>query len=60
METNRTILWLFLASQALFLLSSLIEPPSSLLMIILRVIVPLLMVVYIGLMLAGYVSPRKR
>jgi hypothetical protein len=60
METNRTSLWLIFASQALFLLSSLIEPPSSLLLIILRVIVPLLMVAYIGLMLAGYVSPRKR
>ena len=60
METKRTSLWLILASQALFLLSSLIDAPSSLVMIILRVTVPLLIVAYLGLMLAGYVSPRKR
>jgi hypothetical protein len=60
METNRAGLWLILVSQALFLLSSLIEPPSGLLMIVLRVVVPLFVVAYIGLMLAGYVSPRKR
>jgi hypothetical protein len=60
MENNRTALWLILVSQALFLVSSLIEPPSGLLLIILRVVVPLFVVAYFSLMLAGYISPRKR
>lgn len=57
---NRPALLLILVSQLLFLVSSLIEPPSSLLMIILRVGVPLIIAAYIGLLLAGYISPRKR
>jgi hypothetical protein len=60
MKDNRLALWLLLASQLLFLVSSLIEPPSSVLLIILRVVLPLVMVAYIGLILAGYISPRKR
>ena len=57
---NRPALSLILISQLLFLVSSLIEPPSSLLMIILRVVVPLVIVAYTGLLLAGFISPRKR
>ncbi len=57
---NRSALLLILVSQLLFLVSSLIEPPSSLLMTLLRVGVPLAIVLYIGLLLAGYISPRKR
>jgi hypothetical protein len=60
MENNRSALWLVLFSQLLFLVSSLIEWPSSLLMVILRVVLPLIVVAYIGLMLAGYISPGKR
>lgn len=60
MQNNRAALWLLLVSQLLFLLSSLIEPPSGLLMITLRVALPLILVAYLGLMIAGYVSPRKR
>ena len=40
MKTSRNALWLLLISQALFLLGSLLEPPTSLLMIILRVCAP--------------------
>jgi hypothetical protein len=57
---NRPALLLILVSQLLFLVSSLIEPPSSLLMGVLRVGVPLIIVVYIILLLAGYSSPRRR
>jgi hypothetical protein len=57
---NRTALLLILVSQLLFLVSSLIEAPSSLLMIILRVVVPLVIVAYTGLLLAGFIAPRKR
>jgi len=58
MGHNRPALSLLLISQALFLLSSLLEPPSGLLMIVLRVVVPVLVIVYLGLMLAGFISPR--
>ena len=60
MGNNRPALWLLLISQALFLLSSLIEPPSGLLMIALRVILPLTLVVYFGLMLAGLISAGRK
>jgi hypothetical protein len=60
MENNRSALWLIIVSQALILLSSLIDPPSGLLMVILRVFVPLIVVTYFSLILAGYVSPRIR
>ena len=60
MRNNRPALSLLLISQALFLLSSLIEPPSGLLMVVLRVIVPLLVIVYLGLALAGLISPGRR
>jgi len=59
MGNNRRALSLLLLSQALFLLSSLLEPPSGLLMVALRVIVPLLVIVYLGLMLAGIIPPRR-
>jgi len=48
MANNRTALWLLLSLQALFLLSGLIEPPSSLLLTIFRVVVPLMTVAYLG------------
>ena len=60
MRNNRPALSLLLISQALFLLSSLIEPPSGLLMVALRVIVPLLVILYLGPALAGLVSPGRR
>lgn len=60
MKNYRTGLWLLLVSQALFLVSSLIDPPSTLLMITLRVALPLLVIVYLGLLLLGFISPKKR
>jgi hypothetical protein len=60
MGNNRGALWLLLVSQALFLTGSLIEPPSGVLMIILRVVLPLIVVTYLGLMLAGYIVPKRR
>jgi hypothetical protein len=57
---NRPALLLLLVSQLLFLVSSLIEPPSGLLMIILRLGLPLAVIAYVGLLLAGYISPGKR
>jgi hypothetical protein len=60
MQNNRAALWLLLVSQLFFLLSSLIEPPSGVLMITLRVVLPLILVAYLGLMIAGYLSPGKR
>ena len=57
---NRSALLLILVSQLLFLVSSLIEPPSSLLMTVLRVGVPLIIVAYIVLLLVGIISPGKR
>lgn len=60
MKNMRGSLWLLLFSQVLFLMGSLIEPPTTWLMITLRGIVPLLAVVYIGLILAGYIHPRKK
>ena len=57
---NRPALLLILLSQLLFLVSSLIEPPSSLLMGILRVGVPLLIVGYIAMLLTGLISPGNR
>ncbi len=60
MKNNRAALWLLLVSQALFLVSSLIDPPSTLLMITLRVVLPLVVIIYIGLVLAGFIAPKKR
>jgi hypothetical protein len=51
MKNTRAALWLMISSQALFLVSGLIDPPSSWLMIILRVVVPLILIAYFGLML---------
>jgi hypothetical protein len=59
MKNMRGSLWLLLFSQVLFLIGGLIEPPTSWVMIILRVVVPLLAIVYIGLILAGYIHPRN-
>ncbi len=58
MKNNRSALWLILVSQLLFLVSSLLDPPSSALQITLRVVLPLLIVAYIILILAGYVRKR--
>lgn len=60
MENSRRSLWLILLSQILIMVSGLIEPPSSLVMISIRIVVPLLIVAYISLMLAGYIPIRKR
>jgi len=51
MENRRAALWLILISQLLFLVSSLIEPPHSTVIFILRVVVPLALVVYVIFML---------
>lgn len=59
MKTTRRTLWLLLLSQVMFLISSVIEPPTSGLMIVLRVVFPLIAVVFIGLMLAGYIGGKK-
>jgi hypothetical protein len=60
MKNMRRTLWLLLFSQVMFLVSSLIDPPTSWLMILLRGVVPLLAILYIGLMLAGYIRPGKK
>jgi hypothetical protein len=57
---SRSVKLLLIASQALFLMSSLIEPPAGWLMIILRVVLPILVIGYLSLMLLGYLSPRSR
>ena len=61
MKNRRRTLWLLilLVSQLMSLLGSMLEPPTSWLTTLLRVVVPLLAVVFIALMLAGYVSSRK-
>ena len=46
MKNMRRTLWLLLFSQVIFLFSSLLEPPTTWLMIILRVVVPFLGVIY--------------
>jgi len=58
-KNMRTTLWLLLFSQTMFLVSSLIEPPTTWLMIILRGVVPLFTIVLIGLILAGYIRSGK-
>jgi len=60
MKNMRGSLWLLLFSQVLFLIGGLIDPPTTWLMIILRGVVPLFAIVYIGLILAGYIHPRKK
>ena len=57
---NRSALLLILLSQLVFLISSLIEPPTSLVMGILRVGVPFIIIGYISLVLAGVIPTRKR
>jgi hypothetical protein len=59
MKMRRRTLWLLLLSPVLFLVSSVIEPPTSGLMIVLRVVLPLIAIVVIGLMLAGYINRKK-
>jgi hypothetical protein len=59
MKNNRLALWLLLASQLVFALSSLIEPPRSLVTTIVRLVLPLALVVFISLVLAGFISPKK-
>jgi hypothetical protein len=60
MRDNRAALWLLLASQALFLVGSVIEPPSGVVLILLRVVVPIVVIAYLGLQLARYGSPKGR
>jgi hypothetical protein len=59
MKMRRRTLWLLLLSPVLFLVSAVIEPPTSGLMIVLRVVLPLIAIVVIGLMLAGYINRKK-
>ena len=59
MKIRRRTLWLLLLSPVMFLISSVIEPPTSGLMVVLRVVVPLIAIVFIGLMLAGYIGGKK-
>ena len=60
MKTRRRTLWLLLLSQIMFLVSSVIEPPTSGLMIVLRIVVPLIAIIFIGLKLAGYIGEKKQ
>jgi len=60
MKNMRRTLWLLLFSQVMFLVSSLIDPPTSWLMILLRGVVPLLAIIYIGLTLAGHIRLGKQ
>jgi hypothetical protein len=60
MKNTRLALWLLLSSQLLLLLSSLMQPPSSTVTIILRIIVPIVLIAIFGLMLAGFISPKRR
>jgi hypothetical protein len=59
MKTRRRTLWLLLLSQVMFLISSVLEPPTSGLMVVLRVVVPLVAIVFIGLLLAGYIAGKN-
>jgi hypothetical protein len=60
MENSRRALWLVLFSQVLFLLGSVIDWPTRPVMIVFRVVLPLMIIAYLGLILAGYISPRKK
>ncbi len=60
MNNMRRTLWLLLLSQIMFLVSSLIELPTGWLMIVLRGVVPLIAIVYIGLLLGGFIRPGKQ
>jgi len=51
MKNSRNALWLLLFSQAMFLVGSLLDPPTSLLLIILRVGVPIAAILFIGWLL---------
>ena len=59
MRNKRLALWLLMVSQLLSLASSLLEMPSSWIMITVRVLIPLAIVVYIGLILVGVISFGK-
>lgn len=59
MKNRRLALWLLLASQLVFLLSSFIEPPTTLVTTVVRLFLPLVLVVFIGLLLAGII-PRDK
>ena len=59
MNNSRLALWLLLASQLMFLLSSFIEPPRSLATTIVRLVLPLVLVVFIALVLAGFIPTKK-
>lgn len=59
MKTTRRALWLLLFSQAMFLVSAVIEPPTSLLMVIFRVVLPLSIILFLGLMLAEVIPSKK-
>ncbi|HUS12580.1 MAG TPA: hypothetical protein VMZ30_19075 [Pyrinomonadaceae bacterium] len=60
MENSRRALWLILLSQFLFLVGSFIDWPTRPVMIVFRVVLPLIIIAYLCLILAGYISPRKR
>jgi hypothetical protein len=60
MENKRIGLWAILISQVLFLVGSFIDPPSGWVMIILRVLIPVLLIVYFGLLISGFTKPREK
>lgn len=59
MKNSRQALWLILPSQLIFLFTSFIEPPKSLVTTIVRVVLPVILIAIIGLMLAGYIQAGK-
>ena len=59
METGARALWLILISLLLFLVSSLIEPPQSAVLFILRVVVPLALVVCMIFMLVRWKKLKR-
>ena len=59
MKSNPS-LWLILLSQVLILISGLIVSPSSPVMTVIQVGLPLLVIVFVALMMAGVIPIRKR
>ena len=60
MEKGRGALWFLLLSQVLLLLSGFLDWPLRPVMIVVRVVLPLIVIGYICLLLAGYISLRKK
>jgi hypothetical protein len=59
MEQNHIACWLMLFSQILILIGSFLNPPTGPAMIILNIVLPLVMIIYFGLALTGFIKARK-